>query len=88
MIFHGLVIVKSVSESYPDHFGPDECDSEPRLGRSGAIRVQTTILEQFGVHRFCDLKSQQTWQIWEQLKSMKIQYFDENPGFLVKSVFF
>ena len=40
MIFYDLVIVKSVSESYPDRFGPDEYDSEPRLERSGAIRVK------------------------------------------------
>ena len=44
MIFYGLVIVKSVSESYPDRFGPDEYDSEPRLERSGAIRVKWRFL--------------------------------------------
>ena len=58
-----------------------------KIGTFRGDSGQMTIMEQFGVHRFCDLKSQQTWQIWEKLKSMKIQYFDENPGFLVKSVF-
>ena len=38
--FHGLVNVKSVSESYSEHFGSDERDSDPRLELMEAIGVK------------------------------------------------
>ena len=40
MVFHTWVIVKSVSESYPEHFGSDERDSDPRLELLEAIGVK------------------------------------------------